>query len=104
MERRAVHPVIPAHRRAPLLFDLLPDLGRGVPWTPLAHVPTPVEPCDAIAPWLGRSGITMKRDDLVSPLYGGNKIRRYEFLLADARAKGADRLVTAGGLLPRRRS
>ncbi len=85
-------------RKRPLLFDLLPDLERRVPWLPLAHGPTPVESCDAIAGWLGRSGVFMKRDDLVSPLYGGNKVRRYEFVLADAKARGAKRIVTVGGL------
>jgi D-cysteine desulfhydrase len=65
---------------------------------PLAHTPTPVESCDAIADWLGRKGIWMKRDDLASPLYGGNKVRRYELVLADALAKGKKRIVTAGGL------
>lgn len=85
-------------RSRPLLFDVLPGLSRDVPWLPLADVPTPVEPCDAIAPWLGRSGVFMKRDDLASPLYGGNKVRRYEFVLADAREKQAKRLVTAGGI------
>jgi D-cysteine desulfhydrase len=89
---------IPPGRRAPRIFELLPDLARRVPWTPLAHVPTPVEPCDALAGWLGRGGVFMKRDDLVSPLYGGNKVRRYEFVLADAKAKGATRIVTVGGI------
>jgi D-cysteine desulfhydrase len=88
----------PAERRAPLLFDAFPGLARNVPWIPLAHAPTAVEPCDAIASWLGRTGVFMKRDDLVSPLYGGNKVRRYEFLLADAKQRGARRLVTAGGI------
>jgi D-cysteine desulfhydrase len=88
----------PGERRTPWLFDALPDLARSVPWLPLARVPTAVEPCDAIAGWLGRGGVFMKRDDLVAPLYGGNKVRRYEFLLADAKAKGARRIVTAGGI------
>lgn len=88
---------VPA-RRPPLLFDALPRLARTVPWLPLANVPTPVEPCDALADYFGRGGIFMKRDDLVSPLYGGNKVRRYEFVLADAKAKGARCIVTAGGL------
>jgi D-cysteine desulfhydrase len=65
---------------------------------PLAHVPTAVEPCDALSAWLGRGGVFMKRDDLISPLYGGNKVRRYEFLLADAKTRGARRIVTAGGI------
>lgn len=89
----------PADRKAPLLFEAFPDLAKRTPWMPLAHVPTAVEPCDAIGAWLGRSnGIYMKRDDLISPLYGGNKVRRYEFLLADAKEKGKKRIVTVGGL------
>jgi len=90
--------VIPAGRTAPVLFDAFPELAGVVPWTPLAHVPTAVEPCTAIEDWLGRGGVYMKRDDLISPLYGGNKVRRYEFILADALARGAKHIVTAGGL------
>ena len=90
--------MIPGPRARPLLFDALPDLAASVPWLPLARTPTPVESCDAIAPWLGRSGVFMKRDDLSCPLYGGNKVRRYEFVLADAKARGARRIVTAGGI------
>lgn len=92
-------PVIPEGRTRPLLFDAFPDLAKTTAWTPLARVPTAVEPCDAIGGWLGRSsGIYMKRDDLISPLYGGNKVRRYEFVLADAKRRGKKRIVTVGGL------
>ncbi|MGH7471942.1 MAG: 1-aminocyclopropane-1-carboxylate deaminase/D-cysteine desulfhydrase, partial [Longimicrobiales bacterium] len=38
----------------------------------------------------------IKRDDLSSDVYGGNKIRKLEFLLARARARDAQRLITAG--------
>ena len=87
-------------RTAPLLFEALPALARTVPWTPLAHVPTEVEPCTPLREWLGPAceRVFMKRDDLISPLYGGNKVRRYEYVLADARARGATRIVTAGGI------
>lgn len=87
----------PKNRTSPRLFDELPAL-RTLPWIPLAHTPTPIEPCDAIEPWLGRGGVFMKRDDLASPLYGGNKVRRYEFVLAEAEALGKKRIVTAGGV------
>jgi D-cysteine desulfhydrase len=91
--------VIAANRKRPLLFDAFPDLAATVPWMPLAHVPTPVESCDAAGDWLACSSeVFMKRDDLVSPLYGGNKVRRYEFVLADAIARGKRRIVTVGGL------
>jgi D-cysteine desulfhydrase len=90
--------VFPRDRNGPGLFDELPELRATVPWRPLAHVPTAVEPCDRIADSLGRGGVWMKRDDLISPLYGGNKVRRYEHVLADAEQKGARAIVTAGGL------
>jgi 1-aminocyclopropane-1-carboxylate deaminase/D-cysteine desulfhydrase-like pyridoxal-dependent ACC family enzyme len=85
----------PATRELPL-FAELPRLRDAVPWRPLVHAPTPAEPCRS--PWLGRDGIFHKRDDRVSPLYGGNKIRRFEFLFADAERRGARTLVTVGGL------
>lgn len=90
--------IAPPSRRETILAAEYPELAASVPWLPLAHTPTPVEPCDAITGWLGRSGVWIKRDDRVSPLYGGNKVRRFEYLLADAAARGARELVTVGGL------
>ncbi|HSJ26025.1 MAG TPA: pyridoxal-phosphate dependent enzyme [Longimicrobiales bacterium] len=40
--------------------------------------------------------ILVKRDDICAPGYAGNKLRKLEFLLADAQARGARRVVTAG--------
>jgi D-cysteine desulfhydrase len=88
-------PLLP-DRREPPIFAELPALRHAVPWRPLVHAPTPVEPCRT--PFLDREGVFHKRDDRVSPLYGGNKIRRFEFLLADAERRGARSLVTVGGL------
>lgn len=99
IESRGVDPrTVPPVRRGPLLFDALPDLAGKLPWLALIDGPSPVEPCEALFPWLGRGGIFMKRDDRISSLYGGNKVRRYEFVLADAKAKGATRIVTCGGI------
>ncbi|WP_437283275.1 pyridoxal-phosphate dependent enzyme [Sorangium sp. So ce375] len=95
--RPAASPTLPASRELPL-FAELPELAGQVPWRPLAHAPTPVVPCGAIEGYLGRGGVWIKRDDLSSPLYGGNKVRRFEFLLADAERRGARTLVTVGGL------
>jgi D-cysteine desulfhydrase len=88
---------IPPSRERPLVAEL-PEIGRDVPFRALVHAPTKVEACTAIEPWLGRGGVFQKRDDQVSPLYGGNKVRRFEYLLADAEARGARHLITAGGL------
>lgn len=93
--------IVPAGRARPLLFDAFPALAHDLAFTPLAHVPTPVEPMGDVAMGraLGLEGrVWMKRDDLSSPLYGGNKVRRYELVLAELMARGKTRVVTAGGL------
>ena len=76
----------------------------------LAHVPTPIVRPDRIslatavagegASWLEDRGIEIwvKRDDMTGGVEAGNKIRKLEFLLADALARGADTLVTCGGI------
>lgn len=57
----------------------------------LGVYPTPVESLDACGLWV-------KRDDQTSPVYGGNKVRKLEYLLADARARGKSHLVTVGAV------
>ncbi len=42
--------------------------------------------------------IWIKRDDLCNPKYGGNKPRKYEFVLADAIKQGKKNIVTIGGI------
>lgn len=88
--------ILPASRRVPL-FEMFPELPGAVPFRPLVHAPTPVERVTAPGCFC-RDDIWIKRDDLVSPLYGGNKVRRFEYLFADAEAKGRRTLVTVGGL------
>jgi len=88
--------LVPKTRRLPL-FEAFPEMPGAVPWRPLVHAPTAVERLPA-SEYLGRGDVWIKRDDLVSPLYGGNKVRRFEFLFAEAEAKGRKTLVTVGGL------
>jgi D-cysteine desulfhydrase len=83
---------------SPRLFDRFPSLRGKLAWMPLADVPTPVERMNAISEWLGRDDVWMKRDDLISPLYGGNKVRRYEYVLAEAKRLERTKIVTVGGL------
>ena len=66
----------------------------------LAHLPTPVEPLDRLAAELGKSPGTLwvKRDDLTPLGGGGNKVRKLEYLCADALEQGCDTLVTGGGV------
>lgn len=70
-----------------------PKIAARLPRLPIGNFPTPLE---AI---VGTSeGLWIKRDDCTHSLYGGNKIRKLEYLLAAARTRGAQQLVTFGGV------
>jgi D-cysteine desulfhydrase len=60
--------------------------------------PTPVESLGELARALGRPGapLYVKRDDLSSPVYGGNKVRTLDFFFAEALARGLPRIVATG--------
>jgi D-cysteine desulfhydrase len=61
----------------------------------LAQLPTPIVKVDY--GWNGRP-LFVKRDDLTGSALSGNKVRKLEYLIADARSLGADTLVTCGGV------
>jgi 1-aminocyclopropane-1-carboxylate deaminase/D-cysteine desulfhydrase-like pyridoxal-dependent ACC family enzyme len=73
------------------LFRRAPALRRALPWTPLGSYPTPLETREVD----GRL-LLAKRDDLCAAGYAGNKVRKLEFLLAEAQSRGARRVITAG--------
>lgn len=58
---------------------------------------TPLEKLSRLSDYLGRE-IYIKRDDVTPLALGGNKLRKLEFLAADALSQGADTLVTAGAI------
>lgn len=62
----------------------------------IARKGTPLQKMERLSEEL-RVEIFFKRDDLTGCELSGNKIRKLEFLLADARAKGADTVITCGG-------
>ena len=66
------------------------------PRIPLGLLPTPMHRLDNISRLLGKN-VYIKRDDLTGIGLGGNKVRKLEFLLAEARAQGADTVLTTGG-------
>ncbi|MFE3247070.1 1-aminocyclopropane-1-carboxylate deaminase [Streptomyces sp. NPDC059209] len=69
------------------------------PRHPLLFGPSPVHPLDRLSGHLGGARIWAKREDCNSGLaYGGNKTRKLEYLVPDALARGADTLVTIGGI------
>ena len=62
----------------------------------LGTFPTPIQRLDRISQLLNVN-VYVKRDDLSGLGLGGNKIRKLEYLLADARQKGAELVFTTGG-------
>ena len=68
-----------------------------VPRIALATLPTPVERLAQVSE-RANAEVWVKRDDLTSPSYGGNKVRKLEYLLGAARAAGADTLITVDAL------
>src|SRR5437899_2043110 len=69
-----------------------------LPRVSLAHLPTPLEEAPRFAAAIGDNPIYIKRDDCTGLLFGGNKTRHNEFLLADALAQKADLLVWGAGV------
>jgi 1-aminocyclopropane-1-carboxylate deaminase/D-cysteine desulfhydrase-like pyridoxal-dependent ACC family enzyme len=78
------------------LVERWPQLAR-LGRVELATLPTPVEPLPRISETLD-SEIWVKRDDVTAPRYGGNKVRKLEYLLAAAKQHGANTLITAGAV------
>ena len=70
-----------------------------IPYPPrlnLARTPTPLEALQRLGEKFGVE-LYLKRDDLTGAELTGNKVRKLEFLLADALASGADTVLTCGG-------
>jgi 1-aminocyclopropane-1-carboxylate deaminase len=69
------------------------------PRYPLTFGPSPVHPLERLSAHLGGAKIWAKREDCNAGLaYGGNKVRKLEYLVPDALAQGADTLVSIGGV------
>jgi D-cysteine desulfhydrase len=62
-----------------------------------ANLPTPVVELRNIAKDLGVPRVLLKRDDLTGFETSGNKVRKLEYVIADALERGADTLITHGG-------
>ncbi len=61
----------------------------------LAHLPTPIDELPHLSAELGFR-LLVKRDDQTGLAFGGNKTRKLELLLAEAKAQGADMVLTTG--------
>jgi D-cysteine desulfhydrase family pyridoxal phosphate-dependent enzyme len=74
-------------------FNSIPHLNYGV-------YPTPIEEASRFREALGAAAprVFIKRDDYAGPGFGGNKVRKLEYVLAKAVADGVEVAVTSGGL------
>jgi 1-aminocyclopropane-1-carboxylate deaminase/D-cysteine desulfhydrase-like pyridoxal-dependent ACC family enzyme len=69
-----------------------------LPRLSLAHLPTPLDEAPRFAGRIGVGRVLIKRDDCTGMLFGGNKTRHNEFLLADALRQKADVIVWGAGI------
>ena len=78
-------------------LDTLAAYIRQLPRIALGTFPTPLVALERLSADLGVD-LWMKRDECSGVALGGNKTRKLEFVLADARSKGASTVVTTGPL------
>jgi len=64
-----------------------------LPRVGLANLPTPLEECPRLSRALGGPRIIIKRDDLTGLAFGGNKSRKYEFIIGRVKEIGADTII-----------
>ena len=69
-----------------------------IPRLNFAHLPTSIERLPRLSETLGGPRLLIKRDDQTGLAFGGNKTRKLEFLVAEARDQGAKTLISGGAL------
>ena len=80
------------------LCSSFPQLGERLPKLRLANLPTPLREASLQLPGGREQPILVKCDDLSGDVYGGNKVRKLEYVLARAHARGAERVATFGAV------
>ena len=80
---------------APVINEHYPGLGK-IPWVKIGNFPSGVEKLEEMGRAHGFPQLYIKRDDCCHPVYGGNKVRKLEYVLADAKAKNRGLLITVG--------
>jgi len=78
------------------LFEHYPLLKDRLLYISLGQFPTPVEKLDRLGVDIGLDHLYIKRDDLSGRVYGGNKVRKLEFLLGHALHSKTKEVLTFG--------
>jgi D-cysteine desulfhydrase family pyridoxal phosphate-dependent enzyme len=74
------------------------DRYKTLPRISLVNLGTPLEKCDRLRAAIpGAPNLYIKRDDCLGYLVGGNKLRKLEYVMADARRRKATTVLTVGG-------
>ena len=71
---------------------------KKIPRLHFAHLPTPIEELATLSAVLDGPRLLIKRDDQTGLAFGGNKTRKLEFLIAEAKEQGADTLISGGAI------
>ena len=71
---------------------------KDIPRLHFAHLPTPIEELQRLSDHLAGPRILVKRDDQTGLAFGGNKTRKLEFLVAEAKEEGTDTLISGGAI------
>lgn len=87
-------------KQIPVIFKYYPELEKNIYYRQLGNLPTPVYKCKNLSVEIGLN-IFIKRDDLTGDFssikkFGGNKVRKLEFLLADALKHNTQSVLTYG--------
>ncbi|MDO5577434.1 MAG: pyridoxal-phosphate dependent enzyme [Fibrobacter sp.] len=77
------------------LNKIYSNLEKKLDFVDLGSFPTPVEKIDSLERAFGKS-VFIKRDDLSGKIYGGNKVRKLEYLFGEIISKGYDTVLTSG--------
>ncbi|MFX1283335.1 MAG: 1-aminocyclopropane-1-carboxylate deaminase/D-cysteine desulfhydrase [Promethearchaeota archaeon] len=84
---------------SPFLFQEYPSLDGTIPWIPLVNSPTPIKRLVKLETDLKTDiQLWVKQDNLTSQVYGGNKVRKLEFIIADALQRKKETIATLGGI------
>ena len=73
------------------------QLGR-LPRLKIAALPTPLEEAPSLSAYLGGPRILIKRDDITGLAFGGNEVRKLEYLMGEAVDRGSDVVLTSGAI------
>ncbi|HEX7774356.1 MAG TPA: D-cysteine desulfhydrase family protein [Pyrinomonadaceae bacterium] len=82
-----------------IIKDSALELFANIPRFRLVNLNTPLEPLNRLRQAIpGAPQLWIKRDDLTGYLGGGNKLRKLEYVMADALSRGATTIVTTGSI------